>query len=188
MQVVLPRPNGLHILTKATLHRLATDETLLIFAAGLLTRTIAEVPPCDQTTWTLARVLHYAGFGPSNGLLTALLVLDAEINAVVDDETRIFPLPGFLGYRNHLPPDKYPLNTLRLPPLNPDGHYLFTVLSRGHYLAARLDIHPELKIAGHVRIALSSPPRPPPSFAAPPHPLDRQALGATLTNAVNGRG
>ena len=184
MQVVLTRPNGLHLLTKATLQQLFEDDALKIFAEGLLLNALAEVTPDDRTALTLADSLHSAGPSQIKALLTALLVLDAEVNAVIDDETRVFPLPGFLSYHASLPPDKFPLNSMRLPPLNPDGHYLFKVLAEGHYLAARFDLHPGLKVAGHVRLAVAGPTRLPQRLKIAEHRLDRQKLDDALIAAA----
>lgn len=184
MQATLTRPNGLHILTKATLQQLIEDETLNIFAEGLLSKALAEINPADRATLTLADTLHQTDNLQINALFTALLVLDAEVNAIVDDETRIFPLPGFLSYRANLPPDKFPLNTMRLSPLNPDGHYLLAVFVEGHYLVVRLDLHPTLKVTGHVRIALSRPNLLPQRLKIAEHRLNRQELNNALISAA----
>lgn len=174
MPVTLTRPNGVHILTKATLQQLIDHETVTLFAGGLLLNALAEINPAERTTLTLAAALHDADNLQLNALFTALLLLDAEVNTIVDDETRVFPLPGFLSYRANLPPHKFPLNTLRLPPLNPDGHYLLTMLGAGYYLGVRLDLHPDLKVAGHVRVALARPGHLPQRLNIAEHRLDRQ--------------
>lgn len=176
MQIALSRADGLHILAEATLQQLIEDESLYLFADGLISRVFAEIDITTVATWTLSDALHHDGLPQINALLTVLLVLDAEVNSVVDDENRVWPLPGYLSYRSHLPIDKYPLNTLRLPPLNPDGHYIFAVVDEGHYLAVRMDIHPKLNVTGHVRIAISDPERPPERILAAEHRLDRQEL------------
>ncbi len=183
-QITLIRPDGVHVLTKATLQQMADDETLLFFAEGLLSQAFNQLSTTDQTTRTLAEALHQSDLSQLNALLTALLVLDAEVNAFVDDENRVFPLPGFLSYRHNLPLDRYPLNTMRLPPLNPGGYYVFVVLEEGCYLAVRMDIHPELKITGHVRIAIGGQTRPPQRLLAVEHRLDRQKLDRNLIEAA----
>lgn len=181
-KVTLTRPDGLHLLTRATWPQLVQDETLRGFAGGLLANALSQTDVPDDD-WTLAETLHHPGsqFYP---LLAAFLVLDAEVSAVIDDERRVFPLPGFLTYRASLPPDKFPLDTLRLPPLNPDGHYRLSVTTDGFCLALRLDLHPGLKVAGHVRLATSSPTQPPVRLQAVEHRLDRQILTAELIEAA----
>jgi hypothetical protein len=183
-KVTLTRSDGLHILTKATLPQLTGDQALGSFAEGLLLTALGQTHlPGRDGEWTLAEALHHRG-PQTNPLLTALLVLDAEVSAVVDDERRVFPLPGFLSYRANLPPDKFPLDTMRLPPLNPDGHYRLTVADDGFCLAIRLDLHPTLKVAGHVRVAISGPTRSPTRLQAMEQRLDRQVLTAELIEAA----
>jgi len=175
MTVTLLRPDGLHILARATVLQLAQDEQLQMFATGLVVQSLEPLLNAAPQT-TLTQALHQTELPPANALLTTLLALDAEVSAVVDDETRKFPLSGFLSYRSRLLPDQYPLNTVRLPPLNPDGHYRLVTREPGHYLAVRLDIHPRLKVAGHVRIAVGSSARPPERLMAIEQRLDRQYL------------
>ncbi len=178
-KVSLIRPDGLRLLAEATLAQLAEDTTLSDFANGLVRQALGHLPPPQATHWTLARALHHPG--PETGpLLTALLVLDAEVDAVVDGETRVFPLPGFLTYRGRMPLAEFPLNTLRLPPLNPDGRYQLALAGDGCCYALRLDLHPRLKVAGHVRLAVSSPTRQPARLRAVEHRLERQELTAAL--------
>ncbi len=178
-KVTLLRSDGLHILTNASLFQLSNDETLQGFADGLAIKALSLIPQLDTAAPTLAESLHHPGpqFRP---LLTALLVLDAEVSAVIDDEPRVFPLPGFLSYRARLPLDKFPLNTMRLPPLNPDGHYWLKTGLNGFCCAVRLDLHPRQKVAGHVRLAVSSSSRQPVRLPATEHRLDRQILEADL--------
>jgi CO/xanthine dehydrogenase FAD-binding subunit len=175
----LIRPNGLHFLAEATLTQLAEDTTLSDFAGGLVSQALSHLPPSQARRWTLAKALHYPG-PEARPLLTALLVLDAEVAAVVAGESRVFPLPGFLTYRERLPLAEFPLNTLRLRPLNPDGQYQLTLASDGSCYALRLDLHPRLKVAGHVRLAVSSPTRPPVRLRAVEHRLERQKLTPAL--------
>ena len=99
---------------------------------------------------------------------------------MIDDEPRVFPLPGFLSYRARLPLEKFPLNTMRLPPLNPDGHYWLKTGLNSFCCAVRLDLHPGQKVAGHVRLAVSSSTRQPARLPAAEHRLDRHILQADL--------
>ncbi len=184
MQIALTRPDGLHILTNATLQQMAKDDTLLAFADGLLFQALNAITLSGKVPQTLAEALHQPDSSQIAALLTALLALDAEVNTVVDDKTRVVPLAGFLSYRSHLSPDKYPLNTLRLPPLNPDGHYIFTSVAEGRYLAVRMDIHPKLQVTGHVRIALGGTTYPPQRMSGIEHRLDRQKLTEDLIEAA----
>lgn len=184
MQITLNRADGLHILTKATLQQLLDDEALRLFADGLILQAFVETDISTIAQWTVAEALHHDGLPQINALVTILLALDAEVNAIVNDENRIWPLPGYLSYRSHLPLDKYPLNTLRLPPLNPDGHYRFAVIDEDHYLAVRLDIHPKLKVAGHIRIVISGPARLPERILVVEHRLDRQELTEEVIEAA----
>lgn len=182
MQSTLNRRDGLHITAKATLAQLALDTTLADFADGLILEALLNLE--DEADLTLADALHHAGTTAIDALLTALLVLDAELTTVVDDETRIFPLPAFLSYRAQLPPEQFPPNTVRLPPLNPDGHYIFKTLGDFHHLAIRMDIHPILGVAGHVRIAKSDAPHPPHRLLAFEGRFERQVLTGTLIEAA----
>lgn len=187
--ITLQQPDGLHLVTQATLAQLAEDEALRAFADGLLQTALAHTihfelaAPSRNTSLTLAEALHHPG-PQSYPLLTALLVLDAELHALLDEERRVLPLPGFLSYRANLPPDKVPLETLRLPPLNPGGRYRFAVSDDGAFLAARLDLHPALNVVGHVRIAASRISRPPVRLVAAEQRLERQVIDALLIEAA----
>ncbi len=180
---LLSLPDGLHILARTPLSQLAEDETLLNFADGLILEALAHTTLPDGLAWTLTGALYHPG-PQTNPLMVALLVLDAELRAVIDEEQRILPLPGFLTYRASLFPDKFPCDTLRLPPLNQDGHYLLSLTDDGFCFAVRLDLHPELKVAGHVRIAVSSPTRSPLRLQATEYRLDRQVLNRGLIEAA----
>lgn len=179
MSVTLLRPDGLHLLGKATLQQLSTDEPLQNFAGGLILTALAQTGSGYDPTQTLTEALYDISL-PVNPLLVTLLVLDAEASVVAEDEQRIFPLPGFMSYRSRLSPDKFPINTLRLPPLNPDGHYLLATGNDDFCLAIRLDLHPDLKVTGHVRLAVSSPTQAPTRLQATEHRLDRQKLTEEL--------
>lgn len=183
VQITLVRPDGLHILTTATLPQMAGDEMLLEYADGLVPAALESIRLADDS-YTLANALQQAE-PHMKPLLIALLVLDAEVRAVIEDKSAVIPLPGFLTYRSSLSPDKISLSTLRLPPVNPDGHYLLSVDDRGSfYFAIRLDLHPRLKVAGHVRIAVSSTGRLPQRLQETEHRLDRQVLAARLIEAA----
>jgi hypothetical protein len=188
MPATLNQPDGLYLIAQATLLQLHNDEALTHFADGLLASTLTYTihslrAPASRTfnsSLTLAEALHYLGGCETYPLLTALLALDAEVYATIDDEPRVLPLPGFLSYRPSLPPNRVPLDSVRLPPLNPGGRYRFTVVDNGAFLVVRLDLHPGLNLAGHVRLAVSSPTRSPVRLLAAEHRLDRQVLTEQL--------
>jgi hypothetical protein len=172
------QPDGLYLVTQATLTQLLEDEAVRAFANSLLHTSLLKTcnlhpPTCSLS---LAEVLHQADSPQIYPLITALLVLDAEIHALIGEDRRILSLPGFLSYRASLPPDKVPLESLRLPLLNPGGHYAFAMADNGAFLAVRLDLNPALNVAGHVRIALSSTTRPPMRLIAAEERLERQVL------------
>lgn len=177
--VTLVRSDGLHILSKATLAQLADDKTLRDFAAGLVPQALRQAGLFNDASRSLAGALYDTGL-QTRPLFVALLALDAEVRAVVDDTRRALPLPGFLTYRPRLSPDKFPLDTVRLPPLNPDGHYILAATGDGFCFAIRLDLHPRLKVAGHVRMAVSSPNHAPFRLQTMEHRLERQVLSREL--------
>jgi hypothetical protein len=179
MEIISTRPDGLHISASARLAELVATEMLSHFAGGLLIKALASTSPAP----TLAEMLYDTG-PHGYPLFTALLVLDAEVTAVVAEKKRAFPLPAFLAYRAALPPDKFVPHTLRLPPHNPGGHYCFAVTADGSYVAVRLHLHPHLRVAGHVRIALSSPLRPPVRLVAAEGRLEWQLLRPELIAAA----
>lgn len=183
MELVQTRLDGLHVPAPATLQQLAGDDTLNQFAYGLVSRALARLDLVDFGASTLAEALHHPGpqFWP---LLTVLLVLDAEVNAVAGEEKRVLPLPVFINYRAVLPPDRIKLDTLRLPPLNPHGHYRLVAGVPGGYLALRLDLHPKLGVAGHVRLAASGPERPLDRLRAIEQRLEWQVLSEPLIEAA----
>lgn len=183
MSITLVRPDGLHITTKATLGQLAQDQYLQDFAGGLIPSILAHFDLAGETTLTLAEALHRTGSPAIDALLTGLLALDAEVNAVIDDETRVFPLPGFLTYRARLPLDQFPLNLMRLPPLNPGGQYRFTAVEP-YCCTVRLDLHPELMVTGHVRLAAAGPNHPPHRLSLIEARLDRKLLTTELIEAA----
>ncbi|MCB0163301.1 MAG: hypothetical protein KDI79_03675 [Anaerolineae bacterium] len=183
MSITLVRPDGLYLTTKATLGQLAQDQMLQDFADGLLPTILAHFDLTDETSLTLAEALHRTDSLVADALLTGLLVLDADVNAVIEDETRVFPLPGFLTYRSRLPLEQFPLNLMRLPPLNPGGHYRFAA-SEPYYMTVRLDLHPELMVTGHVRLAAAGPNQPPQRLSLIEARLDRQELDIPLIEAA----
>lgn len=186
MSITFNQPDGLYLQTPATLAQLLEDETLRTFAGGLLHAAIVESCNLQSATCnlSLAEALHDAGGPATYPLLTALLVLDAEVHTQLGDERRVLPLPAFLSYRPSLPPDKVPPESVRLPPLNPGGRYTFAVSGDGAWLAVRLDLHERLRVAGHVRLALSSPARPPLRLRAVEDRLERQVMAGDLIEAA----
>ncbi len=183
--VSLLRNDGLYLRVQATLQQLAGDTAVAEFANGLLAAALEALPSDLRRRFTLVDALVQANRAVYP-LLTALLVLDAAVDTVVDDERRVFPLPGYLSYRHRLPVDRYPLNTMRLPPLNPGGHYHLQAGPAGEWAAVRLDLHPRLKVTGHVRMAVGSADRLPVRLLAAEHRLDRQVLDeAMITHSLN---
>jgi hypothetical protein len=170
------KPDGLYINTAATLHRLIGDEHLQQFATGLVVNAITEAVAAENHLQTVHAVL-FEQTGTFNGLLVACLALDAELKTVINDQQRIFTLAGFFSYRDRLA--EIPLPLLRFPSLNPDGHYLFAVIDQSSYMAVRLDLHPGLGVAGHVRIALGGAQRLPTRLRAIENRLERQVLTPT---------
>jgi hypothetical protein len=178
MSISLNQPDGLHLPTSATLAQLLEDEPLHDFANGLLHAALRQTCHLLSATcrlMTLAQALHHPG-PEIYPMLTALLALDAEVRATLGDEVRVMPLPGFLSYRASLPPDKVPLHAVRLPRLNQGGHYRFVEFATGEFAAVRFDLHPELHLAGHMRLVLSSPTRFPVRLFAAEERLDRKVL------------
>lgn len=186
MTITFEQPDGLYLSTGAALAQLLEAEAVPAFAGGLLhaaLTTTFNLQP--STTLSLAEVLHHTGGPETYPLLTALLTLDAEVHAQVGEDKRVLPLPGFLSYRSSLSPERAPLNALRLPPLNSGGRYQFAVIEGGSWLAARLDLHETLHVVGHVRLALSSPTRPPQRLQGIEDRLDRQVMNqAALETAL----
>ncbi len=182
MDIASVDPDGLRISITSSLSQLAAHEVVTGFAAGLIPAAVAQT----EVSATLAEALFYGG--PAiYPLFTTLLVLDAEVEATVDDKRRVFPFPSFLSYRSRLAPRKLSFNHLRLPPLNPDGHYALTFTTDKSCLAVRLDLHPRHKVAGHVRIALSSATRFPIRLQAAEHRLDRKVVArSTIEEAAAG--
>jgi hypothetical protein len=176
------QPDGLYLSTQATLAQLLEDETVAAFADGMLHAALSETCNLQPTTCNLSLVeaLHYTNGPETYPLLTTLLALDAEAQALVGEDRRVLPLPGFLSYRASLPSERAPLETVRLPPLNPGGRYAFAIAEAGVWLAIRLDLHEILRVAGHVRLAISSPTRPPLRLHSIEDRLERQAIEAGL--------
>lgn len=179
MELTTIAADGLRVSTQATLAQLATAEPLDQFANGLIPTALGQT----SFAGTLVEALHHTQ-ASVYGLLTALLALDAEVETMALKKRRTFPLPTFLSYRANLPPDQFPPTTLRLPPLNPDGHYLFHAPTETTYGVVRLDLHPGLRIMGHVRLAVSGPTCSPRRLTAVEHRLERQTLTPTLIQAA----
>ena len=171
MQITQIGPDGLRLSPQTTASQLIRESLLREFANGLI------VSALEQTTFsgTLAEALHDTS-GQAYALLTALLVLDAEVKTIFEDKRRVFPLPAFLSYRANLPLTQFPLHGLRLPPLNPNGHYLFEAITGVSWWALRLDLHPHLKVMGHVRLATGWSTQLPLRLQIVEHRLDRQVL------------
>lgn len=184
--IVLSQPDGLYLAAQATLAQLLEDKTLQGFADALLYTALTHLANGKRlpSNITLAEALHYAAGPEIYPLLTALLALDAEVYSLIGEERRVLPLPGFLSYRNRLPLDKVPLESVRLPPLNSGGRYAFSALTGEGYLAVRLDLHETLRIAGHVRIVLSSPTRPPLRLHPIEDRLERQIIETALIDTA----
>lgn len=178
---VTTQSDGIHIDANMVLALLAVDDMLGSFAGGLLTLALqtSALDPAEL----LAEALHCAD-AAFDGPLTALLALDAEVRAVVNGDARVFPLPGFLSYRAQLPPSRFPLNDVRLPPLNPDGHYYFSQPAAGQFLAIRLDIHPSLRVIGHVRVAIGGSKTGPLRLLSIEHRLERRVLDLALVESA----
>jgi hypothetical protein len=185
MPITLNQPDGLHLSTQATLAQLLDDEAVGAFADGLLQTALVQTFNVQPSTanLSLAEALHHSG-PQTYPLLTALLMLDAEIHALVNEKQRVLSLPGFLSYRASLPLAKVPLETLRLPPLNPGGRYAFAVSDDGAFLAVRLDLNPTLNVAGHVRMAVSRVTHPPIRLVAAEQQLERRAIDEQLIEAA----
>jgi CO/xanthine dehydrogenase FAD-binding subunit len=182
--IVQIQPDGLHLLAEATLSQLAADETLADFADGLLPKALSEAGSAQLPALSLAEALHLLNPAPIGGLLTTLLALDAEVRLTVNDKLRILSLPGFLSYRARLPLANFPLDTVRLPPLNAGGHYFFSKIEPDRFIVLRLDLHPVERLAGHVRVAISHPGQLPQRLTSIEQRLERQVLDEALLGQV----
>ena len=173
MMIQTPRldPDGLRLPTQLTLAQLANDAIVQPFAAGLVTQALKH----SHFLPTLAEALHYPG-SETHPLLATLLILDAEVEAVIGGGRRTFPLPGFLSYRANLPLQEFPLSSVRLPSLNPDSHFFFLPTDPQAFLILRLDLQPLRKVMGHVRLATSRPTQIPQRLHIVEHRLERQTL------------
>jgi CO/xanthine dehydrogenase FAD-binding subunit len=183
-QIVQIQPDGLHLQAEATLSQLIADETLSNFANGLLPKALSETGSAQIPVLSLAEALHLLEPAPTRGLLTTLLTLDAEVRLTVDDKVRILPLPGFLSYRARLPLTDFPLDSVRLPPLNAGGHYSFSKIEADRFIVLRLDLHPVERLAGHVRVAISRPGQLPQRLTSIENHLERQVLSEGLIHAA----
>lgn len=180
MMTVKTNPDGLHLPANAPLQQLMADDSLRGFADGLLPRVVAATLPAGEHVCPFTELLHSQSpaFG---GVLAALLALDAEVIATVDGDRRVWPLSGFLSYRSRLA--IYPPEIVRLPPLNPDSHYLLTG-EPDRVLVLRFDLHPQLRVLGHVRLAVAGKKLPPQRLMAIEHRLERRTLTHQLLGEI----
>lgn len=185
MELVQVKNDGLHLAPEATWQQLAHETSLQKFANGLLVEAIPNNVEGNGTAVLAdALKLAQAAYQP---FLTALLVFEAEIQTRFDGEARSLPLTTFLAYRQKLTHNNLTLNSVRLPPLNLDGHYLLDSTAE-RTVVVRLDIHPELGVAGHVRIAVSGPHRPPTRLIETEKRLTWQPLTFELIDEAIQRG
>ena len=184
LSFVETKPDGLHVAAAASLRHLLADELFWNFADGLLSRVAAATLPDSGLDYPLCDLLYHQDTA-YNGFLAALLALDAEVIATVNAERSVWPLPGFLSYRTQLA--EHPLDAVRLPPLNPDGHYLFTAI-HGKTLIVRFDIHLDLRIMGHVRIAIGGTAIKPSRLQLIEHRLERTQLTGQLLAEIETAG
>ena len=183
-QLVQIQPDGLHLLAGATLPQLAAAETLADFADGLLPKALSEAGSGQLLAFSLAEALHLIEPALIRGLLTALLALDAEVRLTVEEKVRILPLPGFLSYRVRLPLADFPLDAVRMPPLNVGGYYFFSKIEPDRFIVLRLDLHPIKRLAGHVRAAISRPGQLPQRLTSIEDYLERQVLSEALIHTA----
>ena len=188
-------PEGLRIPLEMSLAEMGQDELLSQFAMGLIPTALQHI----AATFPLSTAL-YQETSALYPLWTVLLALDAELEGVVEGTSRLFPLPGFFSYRASLTPDKISPRTLRLPPLNPGGHFILSpIASDSHlspngrtpadgHLAVRLDLEPTSQILGHVRLAVSRPDRFPFRLRTIEHRLDRQVLTEAIVSVAVAEG
>lgn len=184
-ETIETKPDGLYLPAGVPLQQLAADDSLRDFADGLVPRTVAATLPAGAQPVSLSELLHSPDpvFG---GILAALLALDAEVIATIDGDRRSWPLPGFLSYRARLV--SYQPELVRLPPLNPDGHYLLVAESDRAFVL-RFDMHPGLRVLGHIRIAtIVDANSPPQRVTTLEHRLERRTLTAQLLAEIQTAG
>ncbi|MDM8528995.1 hypothetical protein QUF58_12420 [Anaerolineales bacterium HSG24] len=150
--------DGIYLAPSATLVQLKQEPLLDEYATGLIPQAIARLNSDDGGEATLQNFLFQAE--ASSLLFTTFICLDATLKTIVSDKIRVLPLPTFLNYRAKLAADGIIVNNLRLPPLNYGGHYLLKMDEALHCFAVRMDIQPKQRIAGHVRVVVSSAERP----------------------------
>ncbi len=178
MKIVTLENDGLNLNPQATLHQLHDQQEIQQFAEGFIPKALSQTADLSPT---LLQVIQADSMGQPT-LYTVLLVLDAEIKTVVTGKLRRLPLLTFRSYQQKL--QNIQPTAVRLPPLNPDGHYHLETSAEGTTIAVRLDIHPEKGIAGHVRLAVSSPQRPPTRLIEGEARLDWQRLTPDLIDAA----
>ncbi|MDM8531127.1 hypothetical protein QUF63_08135 [Anaerolineales bacterium HSG25] len=170
--------DGIYLAPSATLTELSQEPLLDEYATGLIPQALAQRNPHDDGQTTLQSYLFQAEAG--SPLFTTLISLDAELKTVVAGKVRILPLPTFLSYRAKLAADGVIINNLRLPPLNYGGHYLLKVDETQLCFAVRMDIQSEKRLAGHVRVVVSSAERPATRLENTERRLTWQPLNQTL--------
>lgn len=182
MEISIMQADGLHLNAQATWLNLMDDEPLAAFADGLLKAGLAPLQSLGASV-SLGEMLHHIE-AETNPLWVVLLALDAEITAIVQTKRRAMPVPAFVSYRARMPLDTHPLSTVRLPPLNPDGHYHLRS-DTDVWVALRYDQHPQKRVLGHVRVALSAESRAPLRLHATEDHLERKTpTPARLREAV----
>jgi CO/xanthine dehydrogenase FAD-binding subunit len=179
---IVMRADGMHIPADARLAELMKEASLTEFASGLVVNAL-NLFGASESGWTLAQALHDTS-SQSFPLLVTLLVLDAEVKTVVEDQRPVFPLPGFLSYRHSLPLDRFPVDSLRLPPVTEATFFRLDCTDDSFCCAIRMEIHPRMKVAGHVRIAVSSSTRVPLRLNGAEHRLERQPLQVDLIDSA----
>ncbi len=152
LETVTTKPDGLYLPAGVPLAQLLADDLLREFADGLLPRAVAATLPAGEQNVSLTELL-FSRDSAFDGVLAALLALDAEVIATVAGDRRVWPLPGFLSYRSRLA--AHPPEAVRLPPLNLDGHYLLTTDGDGALLL-RFDMHPRRRVLGHIRVVIAA--------------------------------
>lgn len=182
MQLTLNQPDGLYLHPQATLAQLEHDPMLKEFADSLIPYALALTP---EHSTSLGTALYHPDNPVYTPLLTALAMIDAELKTVINKETRALPLAAFFSYRHRLAQHQITINMVRVPPLNPDGHYLLRELADNTCIGVRLDLHPLRKVAGHVRLVVTKSGQPPERLTATEGRLEWQKLTDDLiTEAI----
>jgi hypothetical protein len=157
MSILTTHRDGIYLSPQATLLQLTEESLLQEYADGLIPQAIEHLLQADISLVELLFTTETEYYP----LFTTLICLDAEIKTIFKEKIRAFPLPALLTYQQKLATGSISIRELRLPPLNFGGHYSLTVPEDGFCVATRMDIHPTKLVAGHVRISINSPNRPP---------------------------